>query len=178
MKNNTYRNFLEENNFKEIEGKYRVEYLKELKQNRRPLLFSKFNKDLHKKYIENRIEIIESYFGNLEYDLLNKTIKISEYYPLILLEDGFDNSQSKFFAKYFLQFIKNLNEVISNNNFNDEILDFTWNIFDRIFHECYHCEKEFEEEYYYELNKLKKLIAEIDKQDEHLIKQKIEQFIS
>ncbi|WP_276682405.1 hypothetical protein [Empedobacter brevis] len=178
MKNNVYKEFLVENDFKEIEKKYREEYSKEFQLNKNSLLFSDFNKNIHQKYLENKIEITESYFKNLENDFLNKSVEISDYYPIFLLEDGFDESQSKFFATYFLQFIKNLNIAISNEYYNNEILDFTWNIFDRIFHECFHCEQEFEEEYFKELTKLKKQIMKIDKQDEHLIKQKIEQFIS
>ena len=178
MKNNTYKDFLKNYDFYNVEKQYREIYQKEFEKNQTILLFSEYNKQVHKKYIENKVDIIESYFENLKNDLQSENIKILEYYPIFLLEDGFDESQSKFFAKYFLQFIKNLNKSISNGYFNDEILDFTWNIFDRIFHECYHCEEKFEQEYSNELNKLKRQIEKIDKKDEHLIKQKIEQFIS
>jgi len=150
---NTYKDFLIINNFKEIKEEF------QLKNN--ILVFSNFNKKLHEEYIENRKEIVESYFENLQKDLLNNTIKIEDYYALFLLEDGFDESQSTFFSNYFLQYIKSL----------------TWNVLDRIFHECFHCEPEFEEEYLNELIKLKNQIEEIDSQDEHLLKQKIEQFI-
>lgn len=178
MKNNAYKDFLIDNDFYNVEKKYKEIYLKEFDENQKMLLFREFNKKIHKKYIENKVEIIESYFKNLKNDLQNENIKIIEYYSIFLLEDGFDESQSHFFSKYFLQFIRDLNKSISNKYFNDEILDFTWNIFDRIFHECYHCEENFEDEYSNELNKLKKQIEKIDKKDEHLIKQKIEQFIS
>ena len=166
---NTYKDFFTINNFKEIKEEF------QLKNN--ILVFSNFNKKLHEEYIENRKEIVESYFENLQKDLLNNTIKIEDYYALFLLEDGFDESQSKFFSNYFLQYIKSLNIAISNKYYSDEILDFTWNVLDRIFHECFHCEPEFEEEYLNELIKLKNQIEEIDSQDEHLLKQKIEQFI-
>lgn len=55
---NTYKDFLIINNFKEIKEEF------QLKNN--ILVFSNFNKKLHEEYIENRKEIVESYFENLQ----------------------------------------------------------------------------------------------------------------
>lgn len=177
MENNIYKVFLEKNNFNEVKKLYWQTFNERFEESREMILFRDFDKSIYNEYMKNRDQIVESYFLNFKKDIENRKIDINEYQALSVLEDSFDQSQSEYFAEYFLGFIKCLREAFENGLYNEEIFNFIWCTFDRIFHEGFHLEESSFQEYEMELNKLKKIIEEIDVEDEHLIKQKIEQFI-
>lgn len=170
METNLFDFFLIKHNIKENDERI-LAFFKNGKDNN--VLAEKILKD----YLKNRDKIIESYFKNFKKDLRNKDINIWKYSTIFFLEDSFCEGQPEYFSDYFLELIKDLKQSFINNYYNENIFYFVWNLFDRIFHECFHCAEKNENEYKKELNLLKEIIITIDPKDNYLIKQKIEQFI-
>lgn len=177
MKNNAFQDFIEKFDFKNLQDSYFKESNRLFLEERKYIQFKDFENEVYNEYLKNRDEIISSYFQDFNSDLENKNISIEKYKSLLILEDYFDQSQDHYFSGYFLNLIKSLNANIIDGNYNEELLNFIWSIFDSIFHASFHLVDENELNYRIELRKLKNNLSLIDSKDEFLIQQKIGQFI-
>ncbi|KAF2510672.1 hypothetical protein EYY60_09150 [Flavobacterium zhairuonense] len=172
----THKEFIEQTNFIEVQKEYWNQFSIEFKKNSKIIAFKDFDPEIYLLYQTNRLTIVESYFLEFSNDLKRESFNWDYYNSLMALEETFDQSEASFFSEYFLEFIKNVNVALSNNFYSEDLLDFIWSTFDRIFHEAFHLENETRDLYKLEIRKLKQQVLEIDKEDEHLILQKIDQF--